>query len=362
MEADSKRYDNIDILKCIAIFEVIVIHCFSIKMDFWETGNLSNYILYFFRTFLTISVPIFFVCNGFLLFRQELNWKKHIKKTIKMFVLTYIWGVVTIVSVMWIKGVRIPVGDIINMFRDWQLGWINHLWFMGALTRIYIAFPILKLASEKRKEALIYITFIILIITTINKGLDIVALIETDNRWLKSMEIFDPFQDIYDWTYVYFGIGGIFSLYRERIAECFRKHRKRSNVLCVSMIMVNSILLFACGVFISSTIGKHWDVVWDGYNMLFTLGTVCAIYMLSLNYRGMKLRIATKIVKIVSSNTLGIYFIHMIFIHIWNECVGNYLPLGNLVTIIGCSICTFMISTIVVVAMKKIPVVKLLIK
>ena len=362
VEVKRQRYANIDILKMFAIFCVIMIHCCGIEMDFLESGNVSNYIYYFSRTILATSVPIFFLCNGFLLFGKELDMKEHVFKTIKYFIMTYLWGIITIFCTMLIKDVRLSLGEIINMFREWQPGWINHLWFLGALVRVYLIFPILKLAAERKRASLMYLLVIVVLFVTINKGLNMVKFVEPDNRWLASFGVFNPFRDRYDWAYVYFIAGGVLWNYREVIDAFFAKHRRRCNVICGFALFVSCILLFICGVVLTRTVNEYWDVVWEGYGMIFTMCAVLAMYILSLNYRKEKDSIYAKAVRLIGANTLGIYFVHMMILHIWNRSIGTVIDVSNMGTTLLCAVFLLGISLIVTLLMKKIPVIKMLVQ
>ena len=357
-----RRYDNIDFLKTFAIFCVVFIHSFGIKMNFWESGSVSNYIIYFLRTILSVSVPIFFICNGFLLFGKELDLKKHIFKTIKYVCLTYVWALITIMLTLLVKGVRLSVGEIINMIREWEAGWVNHLWFMGALTRVYIIFPILKLAVERKKECLLYALPVLFFFVTLNRGLTIITTIERDNAWLKSFEIFDPFKDKLDWVYFYFCLGGVFYFYQDRIKEWFVKYRRKCNLACLAIVLVNCVLVFVCGICVSNLLNLHWDVVWEGYNMPFTMLSAICVFLLSLNYEEKEGNVLAKLIRTVSVNTLGIYFVHMVIVNFWDARLSDYLPLDNPVIILMCTIIALGLSTCITVMLKKIRGISWLVK
>lgn len=361
MLGKKERFDNIDLLKTVAIFGVIVIHCFSLSIDFWKIPSAASYLNYFFRTVLALCVPVFFICNGYLLFSQELDLRKHIKKTVRCLVLTYIWGILTILFLMPLKNTTLSVGEMITMLREWQDGWVNHLWFMGALVRIYIIFPVLKLASKQNAKILLYYVITVMIFVTINKGLESVMLIEEENAWLRSFEIFDAYSGAFDWTYVYFGVGGILYFYQSKIKEFISRSPVKVNIACMAVIVISCGLLFGCGVFLSKVTGSHWDVVWDGYDMPFTFFAAVSAFLLSLNYKKKKENLFSWIIQKVSVNTLGIYFVHMIVGHGLALLCPGIFGTNTVPALLLRSLFVLSVSTAITLLAKKIPVVRQLV-
>lgn len=85
-------------------------------------------------------MPLFFLVNGFLLFRKELSLRKHIAKTVRLALVTVIWGFVIPIVVCLITGERLTLRE--HFYASWffETGRNNQLWFMGALVCIYILF------------------------------------------------------------------------------------------------------------------------------------------------------------------------------------------------------------------------------
>ena len=63
---NKKRYDNIDLLKFIAIFMVITLHVPLYFTDFIKTQNIENFIQFSFRL-ISEGVLIFIFVNGLLI-------------------------------------------------------------------------------------------------------------------------------------------------------------------------------------------------------------------------------------------------------------------------------------------------------
>lgn len=119
-------------------------------------SSKSTYILYYSRTILSTCVPLFFFVNGYLLFGKNLKLRNHVCKIIKFSILAIFWGIITlfILSVFHVE--TLTVHEFINDLLNWKQGYINHLWFLGALVCIYIFFPLLKIAYDYNKKIFFY--------------------------------------------------------------------------------------------------------------------------------------------------------------------------------------------------------------
>ena len=87
-----QRYVFIDVLKCIAILFVVMLHVRVDNYQWLINEEPLCIFRYCFRSILAVCVPMFFFCNGFLLLNKTFELKKHIYKIIKILVLTIVWG------------------------------------------------------------------------------------------------------------------------------------------------------------------------------------------------------------------------------------------------------------------------------
>ena len=82
-----KRIEYIDIIETIAIFFVVYIHNNTII----GTTSMANISLQFSSI---ISVPLFYMCNGTLLFSRKLNIKRLYKKSLMVFISIALWKII----------------------------------------------------------------------------------------------------------------------------------------------------------------------------------------------------------------------------------------------------------------------------
>jgi surface polysaccharide O-acyltransferase-like enzyme len=169
--------------------------------------------------------------------KRELNLKKHIIKTIKIIILTGIWGIINILFLMPIENEYLSLKEIAVYLWTWHLGWINHLWYMGALVCIYVFFPLLKIAYDNNRKAFIYFVVVCAILTFGNKILNCVGTVISNLIGIHEgtisinwFNMFNPFGNIYGYTFVYFCVGGVAHEYVEKIRAITCK---KNNILAI---------------------------------------------------------------------------------------------------------------------------------
>ena len=167
---------------------------------------------------------------------------------------------------------------------------------------------------------------------------------------LPVITMFNPFRGAYGYSFVYFCVGGIIYENESKILS-FSKSKR--NVISVFGIVVSCFCLFVMGVLHSRLIkGEVWDIVWNGYDTIFTFLNVMFIYLLSLNYKK-----DIGFIRAISKNTLGIYFIHGLFLRLTID-VFEYDYLKNLPFNLVYSFAILCICLFISVLLKKIPLLK----
>ena len=311
---NSKRLNFIDLIEVIAISFVLIYHCTLYVFDFQSDSSFLNYARYFLRTILSTCVPLFFFANGYLLFSRKFDINKHIKKCIRLVVLTVVWSAILVVSMMFIKQDILSVKEIIHKIIFLESGWNNLLWYMGALVIIYIFFPILKSAFDTNKKSFMFFSVICITLTLglkfINQCMGVLGSftpLKLDIASVPIIKMFNPFMGFNAYAIAYFCIGGIIYSAQDKI---FLIPKVKRNLIAIIVLLLSCCGLFGYGVVYTKYIGAEmFDVVWDGYDSIFTLINVICVYILSLNYNK-----DYKLIKTISINTLGIYFVHEIII------------------------------------------------
>lgn len=358
---NQSRQVSIDLLECIAILLVLVYHSTLYSYDIIYNPSLRHYVRYLFRTLLSPGVPLFFFANGFLLFNKKLNLKKHILKIIHLIMLCGIWGVVRILLLMPIENEFLSPKEIVNALWTWKFGWINSLWFLGALVCIYVIFPVLKVVYDNNRRVFYYFITMCTIFTFGNVLLNEIGTVfltlvlnkTTTLQGFNFFNMFNPFWGIYGYAFVYFCAGGCFGNIKDKIQHIESWKR---NVITIFVMLICCLGLWGMGICYSRVSSQMWDVVWSGYDTLFTFGNVICIFVLCLN-----LKKDNKIIHIISCNTLGIYFIHELIIHLTRKRIEQYDILCNVPFNILYAIIILVISLLIALMMKKIPLIRRLV-
>lgn len=156
--AGKKRFSHIDWLESIAISFVVTYHSTLYTFDILQDNSILNNFLYFGRTILSTCVPLFFFANGYLLFNKEFILSKHIKKTIRLILLLFIWGLLLMPIYMIIAGEPLRIKTIVLSLLNLDIPWgMNLFWFLGALICMYILFPALKALFDKSEKSFLFL-------------------------------------------------------------------------------------------------------------------------------------------------------------------------------------------------------------
>lgn len=355
-----RKHENwIDVLKCIAIVCVVVYHNMMFPSAFLGSKDLMQYVAWFLKGSLSVCVPLFFFVNGYLVLGYQFGLEKHIKKTVRFILLTVVWGAITLACLMPIKNQFFTIKEFLIALASWKHGWLHHMWYMGALVCIYIFVPLIKNVYDHNKYIFIYFLVVCFMFTFGNTLLSEVATIglyifkNIDYQVSENFfSMFNPFRKIYGYSFVYFCLGGVVNYYKVQISNLTKRKRYIVGIGCIGAGVV---CLGIYGMFVSTIAGAYWDIVWGGYDTVFTLSIVIGLYILSLNFNR-----DNKLIKLVSSNTLGIYFLHWILgplfkPYIYETGLFNNIPMNFVYAAF-----IIFVSVIICCVIRKIPYVKYL--
>lgn len=354
--SNKKRLTHIDIMESIAIFFVLTYHSTLYSFDFLNENTPLNYLLYFFRTILSTCVPLFFFVNGYLLFNRPFSMKKHVKKMIRIVFLVIFWAFALIPLYMFILGKPFSIKTVILSFLNLDAEYaITVFWYLGALICIYIFFPALKALFDSNKKHFIFFVAVCAVLTfgltLANELLGFMSVVLQHGLGkinYPAIEMFNPFVGIHGYSFVYFCVGGLICTYEERIRS-FSKVKR--NLVSLIGIIISCSMLFLVGIFHSKFIdGKIWDIVWWGYDSVFTFLNVIFIYVLSLNYTK-----DNRFINTISQNTLGIYILHSLIIMLTRPLIKSYEFLCNIPVNLLYSFAILCVCLIVCLAIKKVP-------
>lgn len=321
----NSRFDNIDLLESLGIFFVIFYHSQIINMDILHDPSALTFTNYMLSPIMSTCVPMFLFANGFLLIGKELSIKKHVLKIINIIILTFAWGAINLLLMMAIRGEWMPVKEFIKALWGWKHGWIHHMWYMGALICVYLVFPLIKTAFDHHKKAFYFTVAVCFIMTFGNKLLCMIATVIWNvlfggNTYISFnfFNMFNPFRNLYGYAFSYFLLG---CLMRGRLeyTDSWINKRKLINPLTLIIVIAAACLMSGVwGVYCSRLTGQMWDLVMDSYDSVFTIVCTLALYLLFFYYKS-RGNAFNGFIRKVSGNTLGIYLMHEIFLHLFKH-------------------------------------------
>lgn len=367
-----ERFIYLDFIKVLAIYFVCFYHYNNFDIDFLSNSSISTYLSYFIKGIASTGVPLFFMVNGALMLNRNYNLNKHIKKIIKIIVLTIVWGIMTLLILSLIKGNSYSIISFTNALWTWEIGSINHLWFLHALVCVYILYPLIKEVYDiEDKKVLNYSLIVIFIFTFGNESLNIVTNIIENISGVNIVERilgesyltsngfnffnnFNLFRGFYAYSLVYFIIGGL-------LIEKLRNNMIINVKQIIVIFIIGMITLFLYGVMMSNSNKEIYDTVWNGYDTIMTLLVCISIFILSYVSNN-KLDKVSSIVQLVGENTLGIYFVHRIVGSILKPCYISLTFSTSIISNLMFGIVVMIISLMITLILKRIPIIKLLFK
>lgn len=363
------RLEQLDLLKATAIILVVFYHSYSAKdLDIVASGTFVSHFNYCLMGVLGISVPLFFMVNGYLLLSKELDLKKLVRKILGLILFTAVWGVLNIMALLMWRGGHMGVPEILKTLWRQKEGWVSHLWFLGALGVAYIFFPLIKTAYDANKKVFYFFFAAAFLLTFGNKFLNMA---EDILRWIlfgsckqvddirNYFNMFNALQGINGFAIVYFMWGGILAEKRRAFlkkpgnSQDAPGRRDMRRKLVAVLVLVMSIIMLDCYAYLKAMgCGNWYDIVWYGYDSVFTFLAMTAFYVCTVDYQ--KKGMAGRSVEFMSRNTMGIYLIHIMLIEgmkpLLDLCEGGLNILARLavcaVTVVASGLLSELLSCI----------------
>lgn len=324
---EKQRLANIDLFKIVCIVAVIIVHvsssnAFDPKYAYLFNKNFS--IINFYNMLTRFCVPGFVMVSGMFLLNKDIDIKRIFKKYIfRSLVLYIIFSTLYAIVYYYEKD-----ANIISTF----ISGYYHLWYLYLLIGLYLVTPILrKIISDKK----LTLYFIILCFTF---SIIIPFIISLFN--LKKLEIVMNHLNLYiPMGYVVYFVTGYY-LSKNKV------NNKLFYILGIIGTIVNYILFYKLSY--SNELYNRIDLM---------PGTFFQSIAIFLFFKNLKIR-KNAIISYISSLICGIYLVHVFII----KLIFYYFPYivykNAIVSILFVSIIVFILSLLISVSLKKIPILK----
>lgn len=319
-----KRNSNIELLKIIAIFIIVINHVtmtlttnnmYSPKYLLPEiaTLNIQHFIIFFFRHFGSWGNCIFLICSSWFLLDQS---KVKIQKVLKILLNVYVISIMILVIMMMIPGIHIePKYILYSLFPN---VFANN-WFVTCYLLLYLLHPYLNIIINtiSKNQLLLFnvVTFVLYIL---------IGSIKSDLLFNNSLIMF---------IVIY-----MFIAYVKLYMKEFQANTKKNVILFIvsflclllSYTMLNIIGSGALTFKISFLSNKiiHFNTLSNPFILLSSI----AIFNIFNNFKEKN----NKVINYISSLTLLLYIIHenilliryirpLYYIYIYNNFGYNYI-------------------------------------
>jgi surface polysaccharide O-acyltransferase-like enzyme len=351
---------NIDLIRIVAIFMVILIHatteynpCIVDIMspqgiELWWATNVYNALS-------RGSVPLFIMVSGFLLLQPSKYDEPlgvFLKKRWRRIGLPVIfWGAIYFA---WNAYINNQPVNTLYIAESILSGPYQQFWFIYLLIGLYLLTPLIRVVVAHADLKLIKYFLIIWFI-----GTAIVPMFKLYTPLIESINWFDS--TIFTQT----GLIGYFIL-----GAYITKLKIRKPLLYLTFIGSSLITIFGTYFIVRSIGGKYWQFFYDytSFNIIFaTISLFLILYSLPIPKKFPK---ASKTLRIIGASTLGIYLLHYIPLEVLQKGlihIGDFqlkLSVSNVNPIIQLplvSILTMLICIAIILPAKKVPILRRLI-
>ena len=365
-----ERLVYLDFLETLAIICVIFYHGAIGESNIFS-GKMISYVNYFIQTVIAVTIPIFFLVNGFLLFGKEFDLSRHLKKTMHIVAISIIWGVITIVLLMIIRGEAMSAKDFLLTFWQTRPNWTSHLWYLGELVCIYLLFPLLYYIHRDQQKIFVYFIIIGIVMVFGNTFINEMGMIMTviirhpqNVNNINFFNMFNPFTENKVCDIIYFCLGGLIYTYKNKLEKLYNN---KLGFLMFLGFVFNNICLFVIGILYSRITGTFWDTGWEGINTIFVLLNVVYLFVFFMNFnKSNKSQMQSEMAKnyrfrkwieLISKNTMGIYLIHVLILRLFEKLSIQTFFTSNILLGVIYSIIVMLISLGLTLCIKKIPMI-----
>lgn len=297
-----KRDYNLDILRIIATFMVIVIH---VCAYYWYTTPITDFnwkVYTFYDSIVLSAVPIFIMISGclFLDNNKKIDIKKlYLKNIGKLIFLYFIFSIVYILYNISVKNATYNLSSFIKA----TITGPHHFWYIPVIIGLYIITPLLRKITMKCDKNLFKYFVFLFIFGSFFKTLSYLTFIPGFSC-LKLLINLLPINIICQY-YSYFILG--YMLYKFNISKKIVKYLQ---VIGIISILLCAILTY----YLSKYNGVNDCALMENFS-IFILFEAIALFLFIKNKKIIFKEKNAAIVTMISSCTLGIYIIHVLIMN-----------------------------------------------
>ena len=345
-EAEHIRCANMDVLRIVASFMVIMIHVAANKWHVTDVSSNEWVAMNFYDSAARSCVPIFFMLSGKLfLDREKMKPVSDMLKNniLKLAIIYVVWAALYAIDTIGVRGV-FTMPNALGELTKLIIGAKYHLWFIPAMIGVYLLAPVMFSLKEYEKGK--YVPYVLVMFFIFAILLTTIKIIPFQNEYTEIM--LDKVQ------YELVGYSGYFLLGYYLSKKEYPKIRKLMLVALFAVIVVVSTII---GQAHAINIGEPAGILY-GYGTLPVFLEAVLIFYCFLKIKIQVSAKTSKLITCISKCTLGIYLMHLFIIERLEIWLGiNTTSFNTWFSIPIICVAVFVISTIVTLVLSKIPVI-----
>lgn len=300
-----ERMQNLDIARTFAIFCVVICHCIETaytNIQYIQLSNISQIFRIIFFTIGRLGVPIFLFLTGALILKKQIENDEDVNEFYKrnllpLFLTIEIWNIIYNIFLA-IMNQKFNIRDLFKDILFFKQVDLPNMWYMPMILGMYIVIPfvakIVKTFSLKTlKIPIIFTSIVSVFLPSINVILYYLGM--------------NQYKVIIDVSF----LGGIYGLYI--LIGYYIKDGLLKKYNSVSIFIIFIITCIFQYFTYKTELGYN---VWYDFITLF-ISSVCIFELFTRIPNKENENILIKITKYISKISLGIFFLHEIFLNIF---------------------------------------------
>ncbi len=333
-----------------ASFAVVVIHINSLFInvygkeieEYWSLANFTGSLVRW-------AVPVFVILSGYLLLSSEtVGIRSFLSKKIKRILFPLIgWCVIYYLYFFfraeYLNGSPLVLSSTVNNFLLGKPYY--HLYFLFLIFGLYLITPIIKIfIHNAKKNAVFYLTLFSISTSAVPIFLDYFL----PQKWFEVVVLGNESMFNYFIYYLGYFLAGFYIVKYVDISK--------KNVLIAWIVFFTSVFITVLGTCVYHDTGYFYS-----YLSINVFLMSFSVFYLFLFYQNPISLISQKVIKFIAPNTLGIYLIHPILFELFPFIRQLSFKVGPLIGTFIISITVYFVSLLLIVAARKIPIVKLIV-
>lgn len=322
-----QRQVNIELLRIVAMFMVVVLHCnvFGENMRNTDPLTLNWFGVWFLEKVSIVAVNCYVLISGYFLITSEFKWRK----------LFSIWFQVLFYSICFyfVIGAKYGWGAMFTLMHSFLPISTKSYWFATTYLALYAISPFLNIAVRSMSKIQMQCCILVLVI--------IFSLWPSVLPFVSSLDGSNGYGII--WFVVLYLIAAYINLYQPQMSI----NKKYPLLIYFTVVLLSMLCLV-----VEQKVSFPWTVAFQRYNGIGVLVASLSLFIYFLGIDFKQARINRTIV-VLSSLTFGVYLIHENFLvreHLYTDIldIPSYANTSmQIIYTIGSAILIYVIASLI---------------